>query len=851
MSGMNSWLKQPRTLEITGKALPQWAGEPLFMVSRLRGREKLGRLSDYEVEVTTIDDAALSTREAQALVDVDALIGKEVTVHIAVEGNGTWIQGATGNAGGANIGADIRKLTGLIVEAKCIGADDRRAHYRLRIRPWLWLATLNRDSKLWQYRSVIEITEDVLQKYPFPYELRLAGPGVQRRPYPRREYQRQWWESDFSYLTRLWQEWGISYFFSGSTLVLCDSPGAYRKHGPAYQTLRYLDRDGQRIDEEHVHEFHVARQITTGKVALTDYDYTQSLANLAVSQEDYSKRAFDNAEEYAWGDYSQPLEGPMGTAGWRSDQQFEGEHLARVKVEAHRAKSLRAKGKGNLRGLMVGYTFALEGYPLTPGDGEYLVTSTDIEIVNNDTMTVRGGIERKYICTTKFAAVPANTFFRTPQKAKKPRAYAETAVITGYGDEPVYCDEYGRVKAHFIWDRLSPKDQDASCWLRVASAWHGVEHGAMWLPRVGHHVLVGYYDSDPDRPYIISEHTTEFHQAPWQLPKNDALSGWRSQDLNGQSANSVLTDDTPGKLQVQVASDHAQSRLVLGYNTRIDGHAGRDKARGEGFELATEADGVIRSNRGMLLTTETRAGALSPVKDMGETVQRLTQAREQHESLADLAQQNQAQDQNADQSEVAKAIKEQNDALKGSTGNSGEGNFPELAKPHLVLSSPAGIETTTSQSTHFASGKHIALTSGQHTSLSIGGRLLASVMNGVRLFCQKAGMKMIAASGDIDLQALKDSINVLAKLNITHTANRITITAKEEVLINGGGSYTRWQAGGVETGTNGSWVVHSGGPSLTGPKSLPVEMPMLPKDVCIECLLKRAIHRSALVNKGT
>ncbi|MEM5285671.1 type VI secretion system Vgr family protein [Paraburkholderia sabiae] len=848
---MNSWLKQPRTLEITGKALPQWAGEPLFMVSRLRGREKLGRLSDYEVEVTTIDDAALSTREAQALVDVDALIGKEVTVHIAVEGNGTWIQGATGNAGGANIGADIRKLTGLIVEAKCIGADDRRAHYRLRIRPWLWLATLNRDSKLWQYRSVIEITEDVLQKYPFPYELRLAGPGVQRRPYPRREYQRQWWESDFSYLTRLWQEWGISYFFSGSTLVLCDSPGAYRKHGPAYQTLRYLDRDGQRIDEEHVHEFHVARQITTGKVALTDYDYTQSLANLAVSQEDYSKRAFDNAEEYAWGDYSQPLEGPMGTAGWRSDQQFEGEHLARVKVEAHRAKSLRAKGKGNLRGLMVGYTFALEGYPLTPGDGEYLVTSTDIEIVNNDTMTVRGGIERKYICTTKFAAVPANTFFRTPQKAKKPRAYAETAVITGYGDEPVYCDEYGRVKAHFIWDRLSPKDQDASCWLRVASAWHGVEHGAMWLPRVGHHVLVGYYDSDPDRPYIISEHTTEFHQAPWQLPKNDALSGWRSQDLNGQSANSVLTDDTPGKLQVQVASDHAQSRLVLGYNTRIDGHAGRDKARGEGFELATEADGVIRSNRGMLLTTETRAGALSPVKDMGETVQRLTQAREQHESLADLAQQNQAQDQNADQSEVAKAIKEQNDALKGSTGNSGEGNFPELAKPHLVLSSPAGIETTTSQSTHFASGKHIALTSGQHTSLSIGGRLLASVMNGVRLFCQKAGMKMIAASGDIDLQALKDSINVLAKLNITHTANRITITAKEEVLINGGGSYTRWQAGGVETGTNGSWVVHSGGPSLTGPKSLPVEMPMLPKDVCIECLLKRAIHRSALVNKGT
>ncbi|SIT46303.1 Rhs element Vgr protein [Paraburkholderia piptadeniae] len=830
MTWINSWLKQPRTLEITGKALPQWAGEPLFMVSRLRGKEKLGRLSDYEVEVTTIDDAALTASEAQALVDVDALIGKEVTVHIAVEGNGTWIEGATGNMGGANIGADIRKLTGLIVAAKCIGADDRRAHYRLRIRPWLWLATLNRDSKLWQYRSVIEITEDVLQKYPFPYELRLAGPGVQRRPYPKREYQRQWWESDFSYLTRLWQEWGITYFFRGSTLVLCDSPGAYKKHGPAYQTLRYLDRDGQRIDEEHVHEFHVARQITTGKVALNDYDYTQSLGNLAVSQEDYSKRAFDNAEEYAWGDYSQPFEGPMGTAGWRSDQQFEGEHLARVKVEAHRAKSLRARGKGNLRGLMTGYTFTLEGYPLTPGDGEYLVTSTDIEIVNNDTVTVRGGIERKYSCTTKFTAVPANTFFRTPQKAKKPRAYAETAVITGYGDEPVYCDEYGRVKAHFIWDRVSPKDQDASCWLRVASAWHGVEHGAMWLPRVGHHVLVGYYDSDPDRPYIISEHTTEFHQAPWQLPKNDALSGWRSQDLKGQSANSVLTDDTPGKLQVQVASDHAQSRLVLGYNTRIDGHAGRDKARGEGFELGTEADGVIRANRGMLLTTETRAGTLSPVKDMGETVQRLTQAREQHEDLSQFAQRHKAQDAQISQGDATAGMKAQNEAIRGGAKSTANPS-PEMTRPDLVLASAAGVAVTATDSTHLASQNDHAITAGRDVSISSGRSFLASVRGAISFVAAQLGIRLFAAKGKVEIQAQSDemALAALKDITISSTDGKIILNAAKEVWIGAGGSYIRINGSGIVNATPGKILEKCASWNKPGADSKRVPLPTMPQ----------------------
>ncbi|MFL9967150.1 contractile injection system protein, VgrG/Pvc8 family, partial [Paraburkholderia sediminicola] len=107
----------------------------------------------------------------------------------------------------------------------------------------------------------------------------------------------------------------------------------------------------------------------------------QSLAKLATTSTDHRERANDNAEEYGWGDYSQPLAGAMGLSADPNEVRFEGEHLARVRLEAHRAKSLRARGRGNLRGLMTGYTFHLEGYPLAPGNGEYLVTSTKIGIV--------------------------------------------------------------------------------------------------------------------------------------------------------------------------------------------------------------------------------------------------------------------------------------------------------------------------------------------------------------------------------------------------------------------------------------------------------------------------------------
>jgi type VI secretion system secreted protein VgrG len=241
---------------------------------------------------------------------------------------------------------------------------------------------------------------------------------------------------------------------------------------------------------------------------------------------------------------------------------------------------------------------------------------------------------------------------------------------------------------------------------------------------------------------------------------------------------------------------------------------------------------VARSAKGMLITTEARTNAASHMKDMGETVQRLTSARDQHETLADIAQQAGAQEKQGQQVDIAKILKAQNDAIKGS-GASGDGTFPELSEPHLVLASPAGIETTTSGSTHIASGGHTAITTGKSLSIASGDSLFASIGKTFRLFVQKAGMKMVAAAGDVDVKALKDSVNLLAKLNITHTANRITITAKEEVLINGGGSYVKYNAGGIEHGTNGAYIAHGAVHSLPGPRNmaipvLPAGAPMVP-----------------------
>ena len=82
--------------------------------------------------------------------------------------------------------------------------------------------------------------------------------------------------------------------------------------------------------------------------------------------------------------------------------------------------------------------------------------------------------------------------------------------------------------------------------------------------------------------------------------------------------------------------------ILLAYQgniTRIANNQGRQDARGQGFELRTDAHGAIRAQDGLLISTEARTGAQAHITDMGETTSRLTKAREQHETLGDLAQQ--------------------------------------------------------------------------------------------------------------------------------------------------------------------------------------------------------------------
>jgi type VI secretion system secreted protein VgrG len=120
------------------------------------------------------------------------------------------------------------------------------------------------------------------------------------------------------------------------------------------------------------------------------------------------------------------------------------------------------------------------------------------------------------------------------------------------------------------------------------------------------------------------------------------------------------------------------------------------------------------------------------------------------------------------------------------------------------------------------SGEHIAMTAGQHLSLSVGKRFLASAMQGIRLFAQSMGIKMFAAKGKVEIQAQSDNIEIIADqvLKLISAKKSIEIAAAEEILLTAKGSYIKINGNGIEHGTLEGFTVYSASKNFTGPKSL-------------------------------
>ena len=229
-----------------------------------------------------------------------------------------------------------------------------------------------------------------------------------------------------------------------------------------------------------------------------------------------------------------------------------------------------AYGGGDVRGVAAGFKFKLDGVARSDQIDNYLVVST-ITHAESEGFLSDGGPDGNAAFACSFTAVRANSPFHPARLTPKPIIQgAQTAVVTGPKGEEIYTDKYGRVKVQFHWDRKGKKDENTTCFIRVAEPWAGKRWGSTFTPRIGQEVVVNFLEGDPDQPLIIGSVYNGDQMPPYlgegldgKHKHDPKVSGVKScSTKGGQGYNELRFDDNKGKEQIFIHAEKDFDTLV-------------------------------------------------------------------------------------------------------------------------------------------------------------------------------------------------------------------------------------------------------------------------------------------------
>lgn len=437
--------------------------------------------------------------------------------------------------------------------------------YRAEMRPWLWFLGLHADCKIFQEKSALEVIKKIFSDRGFS-DLEDKTSAT----YKKRDYLVQYRETDLDFVNRLMEEEGIYYFFKHDarkeTLVLADGSGS---HAPLKDAAEIKFKFGEKEfkrDEDHIYEWKSAERVNSGKVTLTDYDFTKPATDLkAVTAIPKGKHSHKDIEVY---DYP----------GIHDSADF-GKTRTRVRAEALASKFKRTWAKGNVRTMMAGGTFTLKEHPRSDFNKEYLVVSAKHKLQIETDEDKEGqaqtqmdqqrdddkqGDEKKESFETEFDVQLKSEPFRAPLETPQPIIHGiQTAIVTGPSGDEIYTDEYGRIKVQFHWDRDGEKDQKTTCFIRVIQPMSGQGWGAFQIPRIGQEVAVTFEEGNPDRPIVIGMLYNEAKKHAFDFPANKTQSGFKTNSSPGGGGfHELVFEDKKDEEFVRLQSEKDYKEVI-------------------------------------------------------------------------------------------------------------------------------------------------------------------------------------------------------------------------------------------------------------------------------------------------
>ena len=489
-------------------------GEDAVLLSALSGDEGISRLFRFDLELLSVSDS----------IDFNAIVGQNVTVRLTLAS-----------------GKD-RYFNGFISRFSQGGRDRDLISYHAEMVPWLWFLTRKSDCRIFQKMKVPDIVKQIFDEMNFKdYKLQLYGDFVER------EYCVQYRETDFNFISRLLEEEGIFYFFEHQdgihTLILANDPIEH-KPCPDQPQGRYEGASGGAAQEDDIIlEWRAQQEMRPGVYAQADYNFEQPSQVLQAS---VAGKGSYEIYDYHPGEYRRVPEG---------------DGLVRTRLQELESPTLVARGSSDCRAFTSGYRFDLtEHYRSDMNQAWVLSALRHTASQPGDFRSGTGSSQADFHYRNHFECIPHSTPFRPARVTPHPVVQgSQTAMVVGPAGEEIFVDQYSRVKVQFHWDRKGKKDENSSCWIRVAQNWAGKKWGAIFTPRVGQEVVVDFLEGDPDQPIITGRVYNAEQVTPYKLPDEKTKSTIKSNSSKGGGGyNELRFEDGKGKEQIFIHAERNQ-----------------------------------------------------------------------------------------------------------------------------------------------------------------------------------------------------------------------------------------------------------------------------------------------------
>ncbi|MCX8967327.1 type VI secretion system tip protein VgrG [Erwinia psidii] len=745
-------------------------------VEGFSGSEAMSTLYRYNINFTSADKS----------IDARQMLSKPATL--------------TMGAGNLLSLTERKVVHGVVTHFERTGGSADEAQYCVVLEPFLaLLGNQHRTHRFFVNKSVPEVVSEVLTEHGlkgWEYEFTFKA------EYPKREQINQYQENDLAFIERLLAEVGIFYFFTlqpdtqTEVVHFADKQSAWMfgKKLPLSSPSGTNDNAADSVWDVYVWHNVVERSVTA-----SDYNHREAQNILMSVPADMTR---GDGEGNTYGDVYHYRPRHLERGDKITPTAETGNFWARLEHERFLSTQTTVTGSSTDHTLSPAQVLTITEMAIPPT----LPRETE-----NGVVIIRTGYyaSRKNALKVAWVAMPyyENRCWRPAAKKRPVVSGTLTARVTSARDNDIYAwqDASGMYRVKFDADRDDKRQGMESMPVRFAKPYGGDKYGFHFPLIQGTEVAIAFHEGDPDRPYIAhamhdSRHVDHVTEA------NSTRNVIRTAGLN-----KLRMEDKRGEEHIKLSTEYGgKTQLNLGHNV----NASR-ALRGEGAELRTDKHVAIRGGDGVFITADKQPAAGDKMLSMQEAISQLENALSIARTLSEASEMAGAMPVDL-QSQVKLT-----DALK------------EMVKPGMVLNAPEGVSISSPQTVRVSSGSaSVGIMSQQNTDIGALKRFTVAAGEAISMLARKAGIKLFAAKGKVEIQAQDDAMEMLAKqdITVTSTEGRMELTAaKDMVLKNLDGSFIQLQGKDIILGCEGNILWKCANAQKMGPATLNSSPQTFPK----------------------